>query len=167
MTAMYSSVILWLILHILTYVKNGTVSNRVQTSRCDDHKQKILCTNFAKIWTKHAFTKTRMPWTRTEQNRAPHVWNVCSLLVSINSSLQISILSVLCPFVSQRSTDDRWPQLTASNNYQCVGKPSNRGSGLVNQNAETDWSMSPTVVSLGLGLMHAGHVLVSWIYSLT
>lgn len=31
------------------------------------------------------------------------------------------------PFVSQQSTDDWWPQLTASNNYQCVGKPSNRG----------------------------------------
>lgn len=31
------------------------------------------------------------------------------------------------PFVSQQSMNDWWPQLTASNNYQCVGKPSNRG----------------------------------------
>lgn len=54
--------------------------------------------------------------------------------------------------------DDWWPQLTASNNYQCVGKPSNGGFDLVNQNTGAD---EPHSGFLGLDLTNTG-----WVFGL-
>lgn len=81
-----------------------------------------------------------MPWTRTE----PPLYASSSYIKCVHVACQHQLVPTdqyslhPLPFVSQRSTDDWWPQLTASNNYQCVGKASDRGSDLVNQNARTD-----------------------------
>ncbi|KAI4812468.1 hypothetical protein KUCAC02_023854 [Chaenocephalus aceratus] len=62
----------------------------------------------------------------------------------------------LQPFVSQRSTDDWWLQLTAFNKHQCVGKPSNRGDqwiSKINSAMNYDPRYGPSLAKLNFSIL--------------
>lgn len=108
------------------------------------------------ITQKHAYKKDK---SKQPLNASPscikcgHAACQCQLVPTDQYSLHS------LPFVTQQSMNDRWPQLTDSNNYQCVGNLTTEGRTLsIKTQGATRTDRSGF---MGLDLTHGAWVLVS------